>query len=395
MDSKIFGRLNTHKLRCVIQAGKVSMTLPSSSLIPTASVAGEKIVWLQTENEECVTAALQAGISSTVLLDAPGSSPVLGGFQRSGRLNAVVIHPDGSLRSDSGDHMGRFFQIGCPADLEEATIAATTGDGFVVVDACDWAIIPAENLIAVRQSNKQRDCKLLAVVHNAAASKTMLESLERGVDGVVLAGSDPAEVSALAGYLRSEGAENEKRVCYQTARVVTVRPLGLGDRVCVDTASIMMAGEGLLIGNFARGLFLVHSECEESGYINARPFRVNAGPVHAYVQAVENKTKYLTELRTGDEVLIADWHGKVRPALIGRVKIERRPLVLVEAIADDGILYSILLQNAETVKLVGPDGDAWRAISVPALKPDDKLYVLVQHAARHAGMQIEEEIIER
>lgn len=26
-------------------------------------------------------------------------------------------------------------------------------------------------------------------------------------------------------------------------------------------------------------LFLVHSECSESAYINSRPFRVNAGPV--------------------------------------------------------------------------------------------------------------------
>ena len=35
----------------------------------------------------------------------------------------------------------------------------------------------------------------------------------------------------------------------------------------------------MLIGNFARAAFLVHSECTESRYINSRPFRVNAGPV--------------------------------------------------------------------------------------------------------------------
>lgn len=41
----------------------------------------------------------------------------------------------------------------------------------------------------------------------------------------------------------------------------------------------MVPGEGLLVGSFARGLFLVHSECSESRYINSRPFRINCGPV--------------------------------------------------------------------------------------------------------------------
>ena len=40
-------------------------------------------------------------------------------------------------------------------------------------------------------------------------------------------------------------------------------------------------GEGMLVGSFARSLFLVHSECAESRYIASRPFRVNAGPVRS------------------------------------------------------------------------------------------------------------------
>lgn len=50
-------------------------------------------------------------------------------------------------------------------------------------------------------------------------------------------------------------------------------------RVAVDLCSLMVPGEGLMVGSFARGLFLVHSECAESQYINSRPFRVNCGPV--------------------------------------------------------------------------------------------------------------------
>lgn len=53
----------------------------------------------------------------------------------------------------------------------------------------------------------------------------------------------------------------------------------IGHRVAVDLCESMVPGEGLLVGSFALGLFLVHSECEESNYINSRPFRVNAGAV--------------------------------------------------------------------------------------------------------------------
>jgi hypothetical protein len=51
-------------------------------------------------------------------------------------------------------------------------------------------------------------------------------------------------------------------------------------------ASLLAPGEGLLVGSFARALFLVHSECAESAYINSRPFRVNAGPVSALLQGI-------------------------------------------------------------------------------------------------------------
>lgn len=34
----------------------------------------------------------------------------------------------------------------------------------------------------------------------------------------------------------------------------------MGDRVCVDLCSLLRPGEGMLVGSFARALFLVHSE---------------------------------------------------------------------------------------------------------------------------------------
>jgi 3-dehydroquinate synthase class II len=109
------------------------------------------------------------------------------------------------------------------------------------------------------------------------------------------------------------------------------------------------------VGSFARAFFLVHSECLESSYVASRPFRVNAGPVHAYVSMAGGRTAYLAELHTGSQVLVVDAQGRSRPVLVGRAKIESRPLLLVE-VEVEGQRHSVLLQNAETVCLVTSAG---------------------------------------
>lgn len=53
--------------------------------------------------------------------------------------------------------------------------------------------------------------------------------------------------------------------------------------------------------------------------------------MHAYVGVPGGKTRYLSELEAGKEVLIVDQNGMQRTAIVGRVKIETRPLILVEA----------------------------------------------------------------
>ena len=87
----------------------------------------------------------------------------------------------------------------------------------------------------------------------------------------------------------------------------------------------------MLVGNSSQALFLVHSESVENPFVNPRPFRVNAGPVHAYIRLANGQTKYLSEVRAGDQVLVVNFEGKSYPAVVGRAKVERRPLVLVEA----------------------------------------------------------------
>jgi 3-dehydroquinate synthase class II len=402
-----------------------SQILKTNRCVKMASSAN-KLVWIKTSNKECVTTSLECGLSDTIFLDAnddPIAAANLPLFKQLGRINTITAHPNGTLVDDSGAAIGQIHRLSNPEDLAAlqsklvsndsaaaATATATKANNFVVMDASDWQIIPAENLVAAYQS---LPTTLLAVSKSAADSEVMLEALEIGTDGVVLQTENPDEIRALASFLDQKSSKKQENIDYEVAKVTTVRPVGSGERACVDMCSNMSPGEGMLVGSFARGLFIVHSECEESGYINSRPFRVNAGPVHAYCQLPGEKTGYLAELKSGDEVAVVDAAGKRRKELVGRVKIERRPLVLVEAKTEKGEEYSILLQNAETVKLIGPlkgstrsnggDGGTiidggkkeWRTISVAEMVAGDEVYVLVQNAARHTGVSIEETITEK
>jgi 3-dehydroquinate synthase II len=153
----------------------------------------------------------------------------------------------------------------------------------------------------------------------------------------------------------------------------------------------MRPGQGMLIGNSSDSFFLIQSESEENPYVAARPFRVNAGPVHAYLLAADGKTKYLSELETGDEVTVVDHSGATQFANVGRSKIERRPLVLVVAEAA-GQRVSVILQNAETIRLVQPGG---KSISVSSLKTGTEVLIHREKGGRHFGMKIEETLQEK
>ena len=123
----------------------------------------------------------------------------------------------------------------------------------------------------------------------------------------------------------------------------------------------------------------------------SRPFRVNAGPVQAYVMVPGNKTRYLSELVAGDEVLIVNTEGETRTAYVGRSKIERRPLILIEA-EYEGQTIRTLLQNAETIRIVDENDEP---LSVADIKTGDKVKVYIETNARHFGIAIDETIIEQ
>ena len=264
-----------------------------------------------------------------------------------------------------------------------AETAAGEADYTLVVGE-DWQIIPLENLIA--RIGEETD--LVAGVRSAEEAKTAFETLEIGADAVLLDTDDPDEIRATV-EIRDESEREHLEL--QHATVTEVEETGSADRVCVDTASMLEDDEGMLVGSMSRGLFFVHAETADSPYVASRPFRVNAGAVHAYVRTPDGGTKYLSELRSADEVQVVDTDGNTREAIVGRVKIEKRPMFRVQAETEEGDRIETLLQNAETIKIATKDGRK----AVTDLEVGDELKVFYEDTARHFGEAVDESIIEK
>lgn len=249
----------------------------------------------------------------------------------------------------------------------------------VIVSFEDDSIIPLENIIAKIQGK----AKVYAHARSIEDAKIALDTLEIGADGVVLETGKPEDITKIFSFI-----ESNSTIQLQEAIVTVVKLSGIGYRVCVDTAELMKEGEGLLVGTSSSGLFLVEAEVKKNNFVSSRPFRVNSGAISLYTLLPNNKTQYLSELSAGSEVLVVDREGKTRTAIVARCKLEKRPLVLVEAEIDN-IIVKGLYQNAETIRFVQKEG----SIEITELKVGDKILARVEIGGRHFGMRVENETI--
>ncbi|MDI3482251.1 MAG: 3-dehydroquinate synthase [Candidatus Methanomethylophilaceae archaeon] len=322
-----------------------------------------------TERKHLVTQAIERGIEDIVVREGDDSFETLGRVTMHYRKGDHIFSPWGKMEMVSIDS----------AEAMKKVMDAAGKSSFVV-STKDWKVIPLENLVAAFQNS---DSHLVAVAQSLEEAGLFLKTLERGVDAVLLEPEswDDDEISDIL--------LSQERIELRPVRVGGVRPLPLSDRVCVDTCSLMSPGEGMLVGSQSSCLLLIESESEESQYVASRPFRVNAGAVHAYVLTPGGKTRYLSELRGGDEVLLVNAKGESRRAVIGRCKIEKRPMLLIE-LEHEGNRYNAIVQNAETVRLVTPDG----SISVSELRSGDEVLASVSSGGRHFGMMVDETIRE-
>jgi 3-dehydroquinate synthase II len=259
--------------------------------------------------------------------------------------------------------------------------AAELGASYLIISCANWRVIPLENLIA-RIKGKS---KLIAEVTNAEEAKIALETLELGTDGVLLKTSNPDELLKTVAIVKPEALKLQM----VTAKIVATKPISTGARVCVDTCDLMMSGEGMLVGSQSAGLFLVEAEVNENPYVASRPFRVNAGSLSMYTLGNLQTTRYLQEFKAGDEVIIVNREGKTHKANVGRIKIEIRPLILVEAEVE-GKTIKTILQNAETIRVVTLKGSK----PVTELKAGDEVIVhLAAKGGRHFGISVPEETV--
>jgi len=324
--------------------------------------------------KKIVLSALENGFD-TVVLDKRDRS-----FVNLGRFRALLLDKD--RFTESGSPIGSFVTLKGKSDEVKAKRLAGKSP-VVVISAEDWKVIPLENLIAHFQGSGS---KLLMVARTAEDAKLFFETMEVGADGVLFV---PHKLEEL-GKLRKLLEETAPALDLVDARIVTLRQLGLGDRVCIDTCSMLSVGEGMLIGNQSSCLFLIHSETIESEYAATRPFRVNAGPVHAYVLMPDGTTRYLSELSGGDEALIVDSAGHTRRVIVGRTKVERRPLLLIEAEAA-GERYSTIVQNAETIRVFSNG----KIVSVSKIRVGDSIKIHLERGGRHFGVRVKETIKEK
>lgn len=277
-----------------------------------------------------------------------------------------------------------YVEVLAPKDIDRLLSAPRLGAKVLFVEAKDWKIIPLENLIAELRG---ASVKLIAKADRVDEVEIMYGILEKGVDGVLIRPKGKEDVKTLVELL-----SHIRRVQLSTAEVTEVRDVGLGDRACIDTVSILGIGDGMLVGSRAGFLFLIHNESIGSAFTEPRPFRVNAGAIHSYTLMPDGRTKYLSELRSGDRVLIVNSSGYVRPVAVGRVKIERRPLRIVMARVNDEY-GTVIVQNAETIRFVGENN---RLIPSTDIKPGDRVLVYTtKESARHFGRAVDEFIIER
>ncbi len=317
-------------------------------------------------NKDLATTAIESGADALVVEDADAVREL---------CRARTVAPNGDLVPGQD-----VFEVEITDKETEEEAIALSRRGYVIVRTHDWTVIPLENLVA--QSDR-----IVAAVHDADEAAVALNVLERGVAGVLLQTGEPGDVRKVARQIAAAGA----RVALTPFEITRIVPVGMGDRVCVDTCSMLADGQGMLVGNTSSAFLLVHPETLENPYVAPRPFRVNAGAVHAYIMLPDGKTAYLSELAVGDHVLVAESTGSTSEAVVGRVKIERRPLLLVEAAAGD-VTATLVLQNAETIRLVGEDGGP---VSVVDLKEGDRVLGCAAEGGRHFGVAVRETILEK
>ncbi|WP_433077604.1 3-dehydroquinate synthase II family protein [Dactylosporangium sp. CA-052675] len=266
------------------------------------------------------------------------------------------------------------------ADSLAVACASVTRDPVTVLRFADPTNIPLEIVLAAAADAHGL---IVTTVERAADAPVFLGVLEHGPDGVMLAPSAPGE----AGRLKDAVERRSPDLELTELTVTAITHAGMGERACVDTCTYLARDEGILVGSRAKALVLCVSETHPLPYMPTRPFRVNAGAIMSYTLADGEHTRYLSELRAGGTVLAVGADGRSRPVVVGRVKIETRPLLSIDAVAEGGEAVNVIVQDDWHVRILGPGG---AVLNSTALQPGDRILGYLPRRERHVGYPIDE-----
>ena len=284
----------------------------------------------------------------------------------------------------SGRSVGLRSQI-VDAESMEACRQAEAAVDVLLVRLRDDTNIPLELLLAEAQPDGTRVVKEVTAAEDALVTAGVLEN---GPSGVLFRTEDVAQIAELT---RSLMHSEQGALPIVEAEVTAATHVGMGYRACVDTTSILTKDEGMVVGSTSEGGILVCAEVHHLPYMNLRPFRVNAGAVHSYVWAPD-RTEYLTDLSAASRVLGVTTGGSARPLVVGRVKIEVRPLRLIEAVTGGGTQLNVFLQDDWHVRVFGADG---APLNLTEIRAGDRVLAHECEPGRHTGIKIRETIEER
>jgi 3-amino-4-hydroxybenzoic acid synthase len=279
----------------------------------------------------------------------------------------------------AGVRFGRYVEVTDAQTLELACRCARTDD-WSVLSFRDPTKIPLEIVLAAAAG---ADGRIITVVADPSDAEVVFGVLEHGSDGVLMA---PKAVGD-ATRLKAAALPRTEDLKLVELTVTGIRHAGMGERACVDTCTYLGKDEGILVGSQARGMLLCASETHPLPYMPTRPFRVNAGAIMSYTLAEAGHTRYLSELRAGSRVLAVDVHGRTRAVIVGRTKIETRPLLCIDAVAPDGRTVNAIVQDDWHVRVLGPDGVP---LNSTALVAGDVVLGYLPVHDRHVGYPIDE-----
>lgn len=283
-------------------------------------------------------------------------------------------------------NVGAYVNVTDPASLERA-VEVTHHVPLVVVEFKDDTKIPLEIVLAEAQNYNTR---VVMKVKDHLEAQVVFGVLECGADGVIVETENLNDIYSvqeeIVNYCKNPEQDLVELVVTRTYYA------GMGERACIDFTTLLGLDEGVLLGSFSGGGILACSETHPLPYMPTRPFRVNAGTLQSYVLAPDNKTYYLSDIRAGMELLVIGTDGKARPATVGRIKLESRPILCIEAMAPDNTLVKVFMQNDWHVRVFGVDG---KPINITTLKEGDKVLGYTTESGRHVGVKVDELILEQ